>query len=192
MADTHHHGGHAGHGHDADHGHDHHADQWRKNIPADFDGRHAEDWDGEIDAGIIYKSAVAVVVTVAVAFVFCWLLLGGFAKFSDEPVLSPLAEANERHLPPSPQLEASPTRLLTNLRGEVAGKTGEYGWSDQTTGRVHIPVDKAIDMVLTGRRIDVERPAGQPVDLAAPAAAAAAPAPQHEAQPATPPHGGGH
>jgi hypothetical protein len=186
MADTHHHGGQdAGHG-QAD-GHDHHADQWRKNIPADFDGRHADDWDGEIDAGIIYKSAVAVVVTVAVAFVFCWLLLGGLAKLAEKPVLSPLAEARERHLPPSPQLEASPTRLLTNLRGEVAGKTGEYGWADQSAGRVHIPVDKAIDLVLAGRKIDVERPAGQPVDVAAPVAApAAAPVP------ATPPHGGGH
>jgi hypothetical protein len=166
----------------------HHEDTWRKNIPADFDGRHGGEWDGEIDAGVIYKSAVAVVVTVAVAFGFCWLLLEGFAKLADEPVLSPLAEARARHLPPSPQLEASPTRLLTNLRGEVADKTGAYGWSDQSAGRVHIPVDKAIDLVLAGRKIDVERPAGQPVDVAAPAAPAAEP----HAAPATPPHGGGH
>ncbi len=32
---------------------------WRKNIPADFDGRHGRDWDDEVDAGIVYKSAVA-------------------------------------------------------------------------------------------------------------------------------------
>jgi len=128
----------------------HHDALWRKNIPADFDGRHGKEWDDEIDVSIVYKSAVAIVVAVAVAFGFCWLLLGGFAAFTDEPVLSPLAEAQGRHLPPSPRLEADPVHQLTELRSAVAGETQEYGWSDQLNGRVHIPVDKAMDLVLSG------------------------------------------
>lgn len=194
----------AEHAHDSHeaHGHD---DLWRKNIPADFDGRHGRDWDDEIDIGIVYKSAVAVVVAVAVAFVFCWLLLEGLASFSDKPVLSPLAEANARHLPPTPQLAPLPEAELTALRAEVFTEVQEYGWADQAAGRVHIPVDKAIDLVLAGRKIDVELPTGQPVDVTAPPASSpAAPAvpptgapahpvpgsPEHRSE--TDPHGGGH
>lgn len=175
----------------------HHDAMWRKNIPADFDGRHGKGWDDEIDAGIIYKSAVAVVVAVAVAFGFCWLLLGGFAAFTDEPVLSPLAEAQERHLPPTPQLEVIPDRILTGLRADNTVATQEYGWADPLTRRIHIPVDKAIDMVLAGGTLKAAPPApgtaaaapgGQPTDDAAGGSRAGDPA----AAPHVPaPHGGG-
>lgn len=188
----------------------HHDSLWRKNIPADYDGRHGKEWDDEIDVGIVYKSAVAVVITVAVAFGFCWLLLGGFAAFTDEPVLSPLAEAQGRHLPPSPRLEADPVHQLTELRTAVAGETQEYGWSDQLSGRVHIPVDKAIDLVLSGGRLQAapaapgtaDAVAGEPAaasaggspaganDLPTAADPHAAPADPHAAAPA--PHGQGH
>lgn len=189
----------------------HHDAMWRKNIPADFDGRHGKGWDDEIDAGIIYKSAVAVVVAVAVAFGFCWLLLGGFAAFTEEPMLSPLAEAQERHLPPTPQLEVTPDRILTGLRADNAVATQEYGWADPLTRRIHIPVDQAIDMVLAGGTLKAAAPApgsavaapGLPTDDAAggsragdPAAAPQVPAPHgaapHGAAPhGAAPHGGG-
>ncbi len=126
----------------------HHDDAWRKNIPADFDGRQGKDWDDEIDVGIVYKSAAAIVIAVVVAFVFCWLLIDGFAAFSEEPEMSPLAEANLRRLPPSPQLQPTPEGELNAMRAEMAVQTEEYGWADQMNRRVHIPVAKAMDMVL--------------------------------------------
>jgi hypothetical protein len=184
----------------------HHDALWRKNIPADFDGRHGKEWDDEVDVGIVYKSAVAVVVAVAVAFGFCWLLLGGFAAFTDEPVISPISEVQDRHLPPSPQLEPDPVRQLTELRATAASESHDYGWSDQLTGRVHIPVDKAMDLVLSGGRLQAAAgaaPADPPADSAGGSHPGAAdrsnlPAADPHAVPASgvpvapPAHGSGH
>lgn len=168
----------------------HHDALWRKNIPADYDGRHGKDWDDEIDVSIVYKSAVAVVVAVAVAFGFCWLLLGGFAAFTDEPVLSPLAEANQRHLPPTPQLEVIPDRLLKDLRAHNATATQDYGWADPLTHRIHIPVDKAIDMVLANGALKAAAPAPDAVAAVAPTSAPTADAAggAHAGDPAAAPH----
>ncbi len=113
----------ADHAHDA-HGHD---DQWRKNIPADFEGRHGREWDEEIDVSVVYKSAVAIVIAVAVAFGFCWLLIQGFDSFFGDHEVSALAEARERHLPPSPQLAPMPEAELNALRAQVAVETQELG-----------------------------------------------------------------
>ena len=168
----------------AEHSHD---DQWRKNIPADFEGRQAAEWDGEIDVGVVYKSAVAIVIAVVVAFVFCWFLIDGFAAFRETPQISPLAEAQVRHLPPSPQLRSHPEAELTALRAEVATATQEYGWADQSAGRVHIPVAKAIDLVLAGGKVQATAapvPTAAPPTDAPPAAAEPAAAEPSHAEPA--------
>lgn len=167
----------------------HHDDLWRKNIPADYDGRHDGDWDAEIDVGVVYKSAVAVVIAVVVAFGFCWFLLAGFAALVEEPVLSPLAEANVRHLPATPALQSSPNRELDGMREDMAVQTGGYGWADPLVNRVHIPVEKAIDLVLAGHvKVVADKPAAD-IAIAVPAPAPAAPAP---APAAAPDHGAGH
>lgn len=166
----------------------HHDDLWRKNIPADYDGRHDGDWDAEIDTKVVYQSAVAIVVAVVVAFGFCWFLLAGFAAFVEEPVLSPLAEAQIRHLPSTPALQSSPTHELDVMRKDMAAQTGGYGWADPLAGRVHIPVAKAMDLVLSGHvKVVADKPAA---DIAVPAAPVAAPAPAPEPAPAD--HGAGH
>lgn len=159
----------------------HHDDAWRKNIPADFDGRQGNDWDDEIDVSMVYKSAVAIVIAVAVAFGFCWLLIDGFEAFSEEPQMSPLAEAHLRHLPPSPQLQPTPEGELDAMRAEMAGQTEEYGWADQLNRRVHIPVQKAMDLVLAQQpKATSDKPAAAdvvvPAEPAAHGAAAQEPA----------------
>lgn len=167
----------------------HHDDLWRKNIPADYDGRQDGDWDAEIDTKVVYQSAVAIVVAVVVAFVFCWYLLAGFAVFVDEPVLSPLAEAQVRHLPATPALQSSPTNELDGMREDMAAQTGGYGWADPLADRVHIPVTKAMDLILAGHvKVVADKPAAA-IAIAAPAPVPAAPAP---APAAAADHGAGH
>jgi hypothetical protein len=152
-------------------------DGWRKNIPADFEGRQGEQWDDEIDTSFAYKTAILIAVSVALSFVLCWALIKGLEAWRDKPE-SPIAEANLRQLPPTPVLQSAPEAELTGLRQEMGQRLHGFGWTDQLDHRVYIPVDRAMDLVLQGHpRIGVEPAAERPVDVPAPTAAPAAPTP---------------
>lgn len=153
---------------------DQHDDLWRAKIPADYDGRQGDNWDDEIDTGFAYRSAVLVTIAVAFSFVFCWFLIKGLDSFMEKPQ-SPIAEQNQRQLPPSPILQSSPEEELRVMRGEMEQRLNGYGWTDQLDQRVHIPVQRAMELVLQGSpRIPVEKGGEKPVDVT-PVPAPAAP-----------------
>ena len=155
-------------------------DLWRKNIPEDFEGRFGESWDEEVDAGIVLKSAVAIAAVVGVSFVICWLFIEGFDAVRPPADLSPIAEARERRLPPTPRLQAKPEEEMELYLEKRALRLGEvdpdewqhaenagFGWVDELDERVHIPVDLAIDLVLNqaGGLSAVEPATDSPVDV---------------------------
>ncbi|MEO1082932.1 MAG: hypothetical protein AAFY88_01680 [Acidobacteriota bacterium] len=143
---------------------------WRKNLPEDFDGRHADVWDGEVPMKPIIWSTVAIAISVLVAFVFCWGLIVFFEGNLEEPTLSPIAEANERRLPPQPWVQPKPEVEMDELREQLAERMSGYGWSDQLEGMVHIPVEEAKEIVLASAGalpVSVEPAADQPVDVEA-------------------------
>jgi len=53
-----------------------------------------------------------------------------------------------RVLPPEPRLQTQPKRDLQLTREEQQQLLNSYGWADQTTGKVRIPIDRAMDLVL--------------------------------------------
>lgn len=55
------------------------------------------------------------------------------------------AAANE---PSYPRLQISPPADLSQFREEEAQQLTTYGWINQTAGVVHIPIDRAMDLVL--------------------------------------------
>lgn len=142
---------------------------WRKNLPEDFQGKMGENWDDEIHVAGVYWSAVAVAAVVAVAFVLCWFMMGPpLDYFVEEPRLSPLAEANERQLPPQPWLQPKPEVEMDELLEQMAEATTTYGWTDELNGVVRIPVDRAMDLVtdsLESAPATVEPTEEAPVDV---------------------------
>jgi hypothetical protein len=50
-------------------------------------------------------------------------------------------------LPPEPRLEAEPGQQLQRLRSEEEKLLNSYGWVDQNAGIVHIPIDRAMDLL---------------------------------------------
>ncbi len=50
-------------------------------------------------------------------------------------------------LPPEPRLEAEPGAQLQQLRSEEDKLLHSYGWVDQKAGIVHIPIDRAMDIL---------------------------------------------
>lgn len=62
------------------------------------------------------------------------------------PETTPFKAARE--LPPAPRLQVDPKADLARTREEQEQILNSYGWSDQGTGKVHIPIDRAMDLVL--------------------------------------------
>ena len=62
------------------------------------------------------------------------------------PPASPFAEA--RTLPPQPRLQVEPRIELNQLRGGEDAMLHSYGWVDRNAGVVHIPIERAMDLVV--------------------------------------------
>jgi len=133
-----------------------------------------EHWDDDISIKPIIWSSVAIVAAVAFAFGICWVLMGPpLDYFQDkywgmEPDLSPLAEANEQRKPPTPWLQSSPEMELDAMLEEQQEHNESYGWNDPLSGVVHIPLDRALELVassLESAPAAVEPAEEDPVDV---------------------------
>lgn len=107
--------------------------------------------DGEINTRVLYRLTIGLLVLVAVVMVLMWYLttfLYEQEKAQDPP--PPLMiEARVRHLPPNPRLQSDPFVELDLLRASQDAQLNSYGWVDESTGLAHIPIDKAMDLLVT-------------------------------------------
>jgi hypothetical protein len=110
-------------------------------------------------AGIIYF-----LLGLMAAILLASFLLTRFYNFLDkrerrlEPPVSPLVTnppADTRHIPrdypqstfPNPKLEEDERGQLNQIRLKEEQILNSYGWVDQNTGTVHIPIERAIDLI---------------------------------------------
>jgi hypothetical protein len=96
----------------------------------------------------IFRFAAGLAVSVAAAMVLMAMLFSYFTERETvlDTSVSPLA--SEAPLAPSgPQLQASPTVDLEKLRREEDDYLSSYGWVDQREGLVHIPIERAIELM---------------------------------------------
>lgn len=56
-------------------------------------------------------------------------------------------ERREVAPPPLPRLQVQPVRHWREFRSAEQDRLSTYGWMDRTSGVVHIPIDRAIDLV---------------------------------------------
>jgi len=73
-----------------------------------------------------------------------------FNYFNRTMTLGPPAASfvNNRQLPPSPRLQVQPHQELKDYCAAQQKNVNGYGWVDQQSGVVRIPLDKAMDIVL--------------------------------------------
>jgi hypothetical protein len=83
------------------------------------------------------------------ALVAMVLLFKGLERQADrrDPALSPIQEANQRRLPPGPNLQTTPEKDLAAVRAAEETRLHSYGWIDQSQGVAHIPIERAIDIL---------------------------------------------
>ena len=90
-------------------------------------------------------AAVGMAFSLAVVVYLLWGLLLSLIK---HPSLSPVELS--RIVPPEPRLQTSPETDLARLLARDRQQLASVGWVDRNTGTVHIPVDRAMQ-ILAGR-----------------------------------------
>jgi len=107
--------------------------------------------DGEINHRVLGRLMIGLLVLVAIAMVAMWFLTSSLfeqAKAEDPP--PPLMiEARVQHLPPNPRLQSDPFTELDELRATQDMQLSSYGWVDEPAGLAHIPIGRAMDLLVT-------------------------------------------
>lgn len=97
----------------------------------------------------IYLSAIGLGIGVFLSFVAMWglLQLSNTYLSRTSPPPDPLAASYGRKLPPEPRLQTEPILDLEQLRAKEKKQLDSYGWVDQTNGVVHIPIERAMELI---------------------------------------------
>jgi hypothetical protein len=97
---------------------------------------------------LVVAGFVLLAVTVF-AFVLIWVVFFAFAPQGSEPVnMRPLPTVAPVNLPPGPLLQANPDQEVDVTLSEQREILNSYGWINEREGVVHIPIDRAKDLVV--------------------------------------------
>jgi hypothetical protein len=118
----------------------------------------------DIDPGLGYRFAiwlaVAMLLSAAIVYGSFWFFEGREVAVDQRVQQYPLAVGQSKD-PPSPRLQTQPFKDIYLLREGENQRLGSYGWVDKEAGVTHIPVDRAMEvMVERGIPARTESPAG--------------------------------
>jgi hypothetical protein len=122
----------------------------------------------DVNIGIIVRFGIglALVVVLVAALLVVFMHLLRKHEASEDPIVPPLAQHELGRAPAGVRLQEHPFRDLEQLRTEEAARLDEYAWVDPKAGVVRIPIDLAMQRLVSR---------GLPVRGAASAAPAAVP-----------------
>lgn len=76
----------------------------------------------------------------------------GFEKGAEKKDAASIAaagmERRENAVPPAPRLQVQPVRHWKDFREAEQERLSTYGWMDRPSGAVHIPIERAMDLVV--------------------------------------------
>ena len=137
------------------------ADLEYASTPLDAEYEHTD-----IEPGIAGRFAlwlgIAMLISGAIVYGTFWLFEGREESVSAQAQQFPLA-AGQAKEPPTPRLQPQPFRDVYQLKSEQLEKLHSYGWVDQASGVVHIPIDEAMRIV--GERGGIPSSAQTPAGL---------------------------
>lgn len=113
--------------------------------PIRTEGVRHESRDANIPALAAFGGAI--VVTVAIVMLFSWWLFG-ILTYVHPVGPTPTPFASSRQLPPEPRLQPKPEVDLQRYLDEENAELNSYGWVDRQAGVVHIPIERAMQLLL--------------------------------------------
>lgn len=119
----------------------------------------------DLSTRVVVVSAVSLVVAAIVIHVAVWLLFLFYGQRQEAayPRQYPMAEVGNPPEPPAPRLQTQPREELKNMRAEEERFLNSYGWADKGTGALHIPIDRAMRLLLE-QGLPARATQGQPAD----------------------------
>jgi hypothetical protein len=104
----------------------------------------------DISTRVVVIFAASLVAGAIVVFFVVWVLFVFYGSLHDRayPRRYPLAQVGPPPLPPAPRLQTQPREELKNLRAEERARLESYGWVDAARGEVHIPIERAMELLL--------------------------------------------
>ena len=101
----------------------------------------------DIDPGIAGKFAlwlgIAMLISGGIVYGTFWLFEGQTVAWNEQAQRFPLAEGQVKE-PPLPRLQTQPFKDVHTLQQEQFEMLSSYGWVDQGTGVVRIPIEDAM------------------------------------------------
>src|SRR5579871_4499374 len=97
--------------------------------------------------GLIAASAGGLAIVVLAVFLLMW---GTFNLLKNDQAKNDVSQypmGRTTQIPPEPRLQEHPWEELQQLHAREQKVLSGYGWQDQKNGVLHIPIDRAIDLV---------------------------------------------
>jgi HAMP domain-containing protein len=106
----------------------------------------------DVRPAIVLAAGGGVLALVVFTLVAMWWLLGGLERLqtAERPAAHTLAAGEPARLPPEPRLQVHPLADLHALRAREDATLESYAWVDRATGRVRIPIERAMALVAQG------------------------------------------
>ena len=98
----------------------------------------------EVSVRLIVVSLGFLAVATAVVFV---LVVGIFRYFYTSYSTEEATKLSRPVVPPEPRIEVAPYEQLQQLRVKEDHILNSYAWVDKDSGKVRVPIDRAIDML---------------------------------------------
>jgi hypothetical protein len=103
--------------------------------------------DHDVPVRAVGITLIAFPLTVAAAAVLVIGLIWLLPQAPSQPPVSALER--QPQVPPPPRLQVDPSRDLAQLQARNAARLEGYGWIDRAKGIVHIPIERAMQMLAT-------------------------------------------
>lgn len=106
--------------------------------------------DGEINYRVLFRLTVGLLALVAIAMVLMWYLASSLydQERAQDPPPPLMVEARVRHEPPKPRLQSEPFADWDLLLARHQARLSSYGWVNEAAGLAHIPIDRAMDLLV--------------------------------------------
>jgi hypothetical protein len=99
----------------------------------------------DISAGRVALAGASLLLLIGVGTLLSWLT---FQFFAGMPQEGGGGAAVVQPLPPAPRLQVFPVKDLQEKRQAEDLRLGSYGWLGEESGGVHIPVERAMDLIV--------------------------------------------
>ncbi len=115
------------------------------------------DWDPRY---VVWGSTV-LAISIAVLLAGLWWLFKEFYSWDANRQMGTARVTEQENRPPEPLLQISPDRDWEEMFKREQAILNSYRWIDRSRGVIHIPIDRAMEMIAERGLVDVKKGAQQ-------------------------------